>query len=221
MGSRETNPIPKAQDPSYQWRCATCAAGLSWTESADPATGCLSCPSGHRYYRPGRPAPSEATAQASRLELDTLAGASPERVARFWLSDTRARAHLNSQLAELLRVFLEQRCAESDFRLKYCPSCGSQLSGYEQPDIWVAGLRCPNGHDWAERGRRLWTTIDGILVEIEAEPSSSVVASLVTAWLSGNPHLESNLHVSVRRVLESLIRQHSTDVLPDPPNPPS
>ena len=150
---------------------------------------------------------SRVSEQASHLKLSHLNGMSPEEVARFWLSDTNARLHLNDQLAEMLRAFLENRASTPEFRPTHCPTCGDLLETYEQPDIWVSGLRCAQVHAWAARGTHLGGMVDGGQVTFDAEPSNAVLRAVAAGWLKHNPQLEPQFHHSLRPVLESLIRQ--------------
>jgi hypothetical protein len=122
---------------------------------------------------------------------------SPQAIANYWLSDQLPRSLLNPQLAELLRVFLESRRVTDEPEFSFCPICGEALAEYDQPDIWVKGLRCLRSHSWAERGGRLYSPP----VELLAEHSDTVVSQLIAAWLKDNSHLKPYLHESIRRVL--------------------
>jgi len=68
---------------------------------------------------------------------------------------SKARSILNEQLAELLRVVLEESARAEPLTFSFCPMCGNELSKYEQPEIWVQGRRCEKGHMWVERGGKL------------------------------------------------------------------
>ena len=185
--------------------CPSCRGELSPSATVDPFAVCLSCPTGHRFFvMPEAPLALE-TAKASSSRFPELEHREPQQVATFWLSDPAARSILNEQLAELLRIILEASARSDSLRFSYCPICGGALSEYEQPDIWVRGLRCSEGHAWAERGGRLGCVLAGIRVGLCAEPSEAVVRQLVSGWLNGNPHLDSNLHDSVRQVLAGSI----------------
>jgi hypothetical protein len=166
---------------------------------------CLACPAGHRFFvMPEGPLAVE-TAKAASAQFPELEHLRPEQVAAFWLSDSVARSILNEQLAELLRVILEARSRSNSLHFSYCPICGGGLSEYVQPDIWVRGLRCSQGHSWAERGGRLGCALGSTRFGLCAEPSESVVRQLVSCWLKGNPQLDTNLHRSVRQVLAAYI----------------
>jgi hypothetical protein len=145
------------------------------------------------------------TAKAAFAHFPELEHQDSDQVAAFWLSDPSARNILNEQLAELLRVILECRSASGSLPFSYCPICGAALSEYKQPDIWVRGLRCSQGHTWAERGNRLGCVLGNTRFDLRAEPSEPVVRQLVSGWLKGNPYIDSNLHRTVHQVLAGSI----------------
>jgi hypothetical protein len=182
-------------------KCPSCGAALAQSETVDPYAICLACPTGHRFFVMPEGPLAIATATAAAAHFPGLERRNRKQVAEFWLSDPSARRLLNQQLAELLRTILEARSRDEALRFHYCPVCGGELSEYDQPDIWVRGLRCSQNHSWAERGGRLGSLSIGLA--LHAEPSAAVVRQLVSGWLKGNPQLDSNLHESVRRVLAS------------------
>jgi hypothetical protein len=149
------------------------------------------------------PDPPVATAseQASLAQFEGLDTQELTEIARFWLSNPEARRILNDQLAEILRVTLERSARSEPLSFSFCPICSDALTKYEQPDIWVRGLRCGNGHEWAERGGKLGSEH----FRLHSEPTGDVVGGLVSAWLGDNPFLRSNIHPSIRRVLETSI----------------
>lgn len=182
--------------------CPVCAASLAAAPCADPAATCLECVSGHRFFTCSLSPTSDASATAGAAQLASVAGLPPSEVARFWLSDRRARSVLNEQLAELLRTFLEGRYATSEEPPAFCPICSGRLSEYQQPDVWVQGLRCPSHHTWAVRGGRLAGGSPSRVIELKSELNRATAAALVRGWLRANPLLEPQLHASVRGVLE-------------------
>jgi len=126
--------------------CPTCGDELVPSRSGDPLVLCLACRAKHRFFIVPKPPSAAATSNAASMRLPHLAGQSPDTVAAFWLSDKAARSVLNEQLAELLRVAVENRRVPYDTSFVQCPLCGERLAEYEQPDVWVQGLRCPNSH---------------------------------------------------------------------------
>ncbi|MGH9624618.1 MAG: hypothetical protein ACRD4G_09815 [Bryobacteraceae bacterium] len=142
------------------------------------------------------------TEQAASMRFPELQGKSLREVASFWLTDPIARAALNEQLAELLRAYVEGRLPSRDIAFRQCPFCGEQLREYEQPDIWVQGLRCRNAHSWASRGNWLGTVVDGRSFGVHSELQASTVRQLIGVWLKGGPFLDTQVHKSVHQVLE-------------------
>jgi len=67
----------------------------------------------------------------------------------------------------------------------------------------MKGLRCYTDHRWALRGGRLFSAMETVKLELQAECSDAVVRQLIAACLKRDPHLEPNLHDSVRQVLLS------------------
>jgi len=184
-----------------QCYCPSCGAHLVPGKCADPLSICLACEGDHRFFiMPQAPLAGD-TATAASASFHEIRGLTPEAIASFWLSDPHARSVLNDQLAQLLRATLESRRVVEEPRFSFCPICGNRLAEYDQPDIWVQGLRCQGGHSWALRGGRFFSTIASMRLELQAEHSDDVASRLIAAWLKGNPHLETNLHESVRRVL--------------------
>ena len=188
---------------SRELRCPACRGALAGARCADPFAQCLSCSEGHRFFLAPESPPATDTSRVASMSLPQLKGQSPQAIAAFWLSDPVARSVLNEQLAELLRAILEDRRVSNEPSFSYCPLCGEVLSEYEQPDIWIVGLRCSNSHSWASRGGRLGGIAGGSRFSLHAETPDSTVAQLVAGWLRRNRHLESQLHDSVRKVLES------------------
>src|SRR5262245_35090349 len=153
--------------------CPSCSGELSRAKTVDPWAICLACPSGHRFFvMPEGPLAVE-TADAASAHFPELDAQEPAQVAAFWLSNTRARSILNEQLAELLRTILEDRSPSDSLRFSFCPICCAELAEYEQPDIWVRGLRCIHSHAWAERGGQLGCVLGTARFGLCAEPSQS------------------------------------------------
>ena len=183
-------------------RCPECAGALAPGESADPWALCLRCESGHRYFvMPESPSHRQA-AEAVSARFPELEGKNPADIAAFWLKEPSARRLLNEQLAELLRFILESAAGDPGLSFRYCPFCGGALARYEQPDVWVNGLRCDNGHEWAERGGRLSCVLRRFGYVFHADLDESVARTLALGWTRDNPTLASDLPESVRRVLE-------------------
>jgi hypothetical protein len=182
--------------------CSDCGARLTRSECGDPWAICLSCTNGHRFFIMPDPPLAADTARCSAIRSAKLGRTPPEALASFWLADPAARSSLSEQLAEMLRVIVEDEAPDAEARHAHCPFCGRPLEPYDQQDVWVQGLRCESGHEWAARGGRLFTMEGRAHIIIHAQPSDRIVRSLVAGWLSGNPQLEPQLHPSIRGVLE-------------------
>ena len=184
--------------------CPSCGDHLVSRKSADPWAICLVCSRDHRFFIMP-PGPLAAfTATAAGITLPEIGGLSTLAIASFWLSDPRARWVLNDQLAILLRAIVESRRILDEPHFSFCPICGEAVEEYERPlDLYMRGLRCQNDHRWALRGGRLFSTMETVTLELQAEYSDAVVSQLIAAWLKRDPHLEPNLHDSVRQVLLS------------------
>lgn len=193
-------------------RCPECAGALETGKSADPWALCLRCESGHRYFvMPESPTHGQAT-EAVSARFPELEGKNPADIAAFWLKEPSARRLLNEQLVELLRFILEPGAGNARLSFRYCPFCGGALSRYEQPDVWVTGLRCANGHEWAERGGRLSCVLSHIAYVFRADLNVSVARRLISGWTRDNPSLNAQLPDSVRRVLLSWLNSNRSSL---------
>lgn len=181
--------------------CPTCARALLVAPTVDPWALCLACLSGHRFFVEvvvDRRA-SETASGATFPELDD---AELDAVALFWLSDPRARAILNSQLAQLLRAILEKRPPETTADATHCPLCAStlELSGLSSGLSTV--LVCASKHEWLFAVRAL-SNSRGIKEAFLLQPeySRQAIVNLVHDWLKEEPLFAGHVHESVRRVL--------------------
>jgi hypothetical protein len=185
--------------------CPSCGYPLVPVKCSDPWAICLVCQGNHRFFILPQTPLAVDTAGAASASFPEITGLSLEAIASFWLSDPRARALLNEQLAELLRVGLEARSVLAGPRFSFCPTCGETLEKDDQPlEYYLRGLRCQKGHAWTLRGNCFFSTDGSMSLELHAEHSDAVVSQLIASWLKGDPYLESNLHESIRRVLISL-----------------
>jgi hypothetical protein len=183
--------------------CPCCGDLLSSGPTADPWAICLACRRDHRFFIMPETPHAVDTAKASEAELTEIRNLSLSAIASFWLSEPGPRSILNQQLAQLLRVTLESRSVLDEPRLTFCAICGDVLGDWDQPDIYVQGLRCSNGHCWTSRGGRLTSLVDGMCLTLQAEYADATVSKLIASWLKGSPYLDTNLHESIRRVLMS------------------
>jgi len=184
--------------------CPSCGDHLNPSKSADAWAICLVCNRDHRFFIMP-PSPLAAlTATAAGITPPEIDSLPTPAIASFWLSDPRARWVLNDQLAILLRTIVESRSVLDEPDFSFCPICGEVLEEYERPlDLYMKGLRCQGDHRWALRGGRLFSAMGTVKLELQAEYSDAVVSQLIAAWLKRDPHLEPNLHDSIRQVLLS------------------
>jgi len=184
--------------------CPSCGNDLVQRKSADPWAICLVCNTDHRFFIMPLSPLAAFTATAASITLPEIGGLSAPAIAAFWLSDQRARWVLNEQLALLLRAIIESRRILEEPHFSFCPICGAALEEYERPlDLYMKGLRCQSDHRWALRGGRLFSAMETVKLELQAEYSDAVVSQLIASWLKRDPCLEPNLHDSVRQVLLS------------------
>ncbi|HEY3645374.1 MAG TPA: hypothetical protein VGM16_08560 [Gammaproteobacteria bacterium] len=153
----------------------------------------------------------QASGKAESLSLPSLENASVLDVATFWLGDVHVRIHLNEQLAELLRYIVEDvrdgYKPGGSHEFNFCPICRERLEEYEQPDIWIRGLKCQNDHEFGERGVRLRGRVDGADIDVCAEFEECTVRQLIEAWVKSDDQsarwLRPQLHESVMRVFKA------------------
>jgi len=185
-------------------QCPSCGDHLVSRKSADPWAICFVCSRGHRFFIMPQGPLAAFTATAAGITLPEIVGLSTLEIASFWLSDPRARWVLSDQLAILLRSIVESRRISNEPHFSFCPICGEAVEEYERPlDLYMRGLRCQNDHRWALRGGRLFSAMETVRLELQAEYSDAVVSQLIAGWLKRDPHLEPNLHDSIRQVLLS------------------
>jgi alkanesulfonate monooxygenase SsuD/methylene tetrahydromethanopterin reductase-like flavin-dependent oxidoreductase (luciferase family) len=127
---------------------------------------------------------------------------SEAEAAHYWLTNSQARDHLNPQLAQLLRQFVEHRALSYEPEFNWCPACGRPLLPFEQPDVWVQGLACENGHEFAARGGHINGSLGGERISLLSEYSAKALQSVVGGWLKPNPLLAPQMHATVRNILE-------------------
>ena len=172
------------------------------THCADPFSMSLACQGGHRLFlMPQGPSATES-ARAATANYPELENLDTAQVAEFWLADPTARTLLNQQLAELLRGILEGHFPPAPLTLAFCPICATKLVPSGGGDGWTQGLRCSRDHRWEHRGSQITYVRGTRAFTLITEPSEGVAHQLASGWLEGNPAMDTNLHLSVRRVLE-------------------
>lgn len=182
--------------------CPQCGKRSSPKGCADPFAVCFACAMDHRFYIPAAYAVSSQTEKASSLSVPAVAGASDAEIAQYWLTNPYARGHLNSQLVELLRQFVEHRALSYEPRFNWCPACGKSLSPFDQPDVWVQGLACENGHEFMERGGYISGSLGGEHISLLAEYPATAMKAVIGGWLKPNSIFAHQMHPTVRNILE-------------------
>ena len=183
--------------------CPSCGQALNRGKCADPWSICLSCDNDHRFFVTPEEPLSVDSGTAASLQLPHLKDLPANAIASFWLSEPPVRLKLNSQLAEILRRITDGRRVPDEPRYSFCPLCGRGLSDYSTSDIWLQWFRCSVGHAWGLRGSEFGSQIGDDWFKLNAEFSDDATGKLIAEWLKGDPHLDTNLHESVRRVLLS------------------
>lgn len=136
--------------------CPVCRNKLEGMDSVDVLVDHYMCQNKHRYYHPVEEVFTHQTG-AEYINLRYAADDLKE-VIKAWLSKADYRRHLNNQLAEILRVYLDIKEniysieAQKERRYKYCLFCGETLSEFETNDLYASGLRCKNDHVYHLRG---------------------------------------------------------------------
>jgi hypothetical protein len=193
--------IPKALGNTIY--CGACGEPATTVDSVDPFVICFACTSGHKFFvYPDYPLAIE-TAKAKSMVCPDFKE-DPEAAARYWLSDPAARCVLNPQIATLFRSFLEGFGPNPELEFEYCPRCGQLLSDFEQDDIWVVGRACSNHHNWAYRGGHLGCVIEGNQFGLHREYSQENARTTAAWWLGSNKKPQSNVHPSMRSILETI-----------------
>lgn len=206
---------PELQRVCY---CPDCARPLVVAPTLDPWILCLACDAGHRYFvEPDVDRRMSATAAAAKFaELDA---ADLNATALFWLTDARARAILNMQVAQMLRAVLEQRAPERTATATYCPVCATALVEGTVSVSPKTGLVCSAKHEWFLLLRSL-SAITGVKEAFVLHPewSRQGMVNLVHAWLEdeGYPQLRGDLPESVRAVLLNSVFANAPVSRPSP-----
>jgi hypothetical protein len=191
-------PVTLPPELSRSCRCPTCGGSLGVIRSVDPWAVCFACTAGHRFSIEPDVASSDS-AQAAAAQFPELDGESSSSVARFWITDPRARGMLNAQLAQLLRAVLDDRAASTRLAFTYCPLCGEALCEADERRCEV--VRCSNQHVWQRGPRVLLSDGIGEPFMLWAEYEFAAISRLVALWLQSDDARHSNVHESVRRAL--------------------
>jgi len=130
--------------------CPHCKSTLSKYEIIDPYSVGLKCANNHKFHIETQQ--NEFYEKNLKVDKDTSL-----QIAKEWLVNTEFRKNIQSQVAEILRKYVEQaetkgqRTGEPDILNNYCPVCSLALKEFKQDDVWVVGLKCANEHNFYSR----------------------------------------------------------------------
>lgn len=144
-GVRQLIKLAATQSLSAFKFCPCCKTDLIEYELIDPYKMGLKCRNEHHFHIDIENEKSNnVDIKSDKNSLLELAGE--------WLTDKDLRNNLQSQLAEILRKYIDLKTQNTVVEqkisaFKYCPLCSSRLKKFKQDDIWVVGLKCKNGHE--------------------------------------------------------------------------
>jgi hypothetical protein len=130
--------------------CPRCKSSLCKYEIIDPYSVGLKCSNNHKFHVETQQ--NDFYENNLRVDKD-----SNLEIAKEWLVNTAFRQNIQSQVAEILRKYVEQSeikdepTDESDLLDNYCPVCSLAFKEFKQDDVWVIGLTCANGHIFYSR----------------------------------------------------------------------
>jgi hypothetical protein len=192
--------------------CPICGGRLRERISVDVLAACFVCDNDHYFY-----VPTEAYRRPSRIARviiitkTMLRNDQPHEAATRWLKHRSLRAHINPQLAQLLRVVVTDRHRDAATKVgRFCPFCAEPLVPVADGDIWVRTVTCGNGHIWCERGGHLMAASPGIGITLEAEIPKETTLALMKSWLSDDALLAPQVPKSIRQVFEQYVQSHSS-----------
>jgi hypothetical protein len=129
--------------------CPVCKSALRKYDIPDLYSVGLKCSNDHRFHVDIK--------QNEFFEKDLAVNdENPVNIARVWLSNEDYRNSIHSQIAEILRKYIEinefQQQQENQNTIEnYCPVCSLKLKKFKQDDVWVQGLKCANKHIFYSR----------------------------------------------------------------------
>ncbi len=100
---------------------------------------------------------------------------------------------------------MKHRCMSAPSLTVVLPDA-SPLVELEQPDVWVRGLRCAGGHEWWERGHRIWMNAGERRVTVVTEMSDDTLRFFIRNWLRrSRAYVEEQLGTAIVRALERFL----------------
>ena len=187
--------------------CPTCGLELTPYPLMDIYLLGFSCPNEHYFFKTCREVLGVESLKAKKMQPPASRGNKDFDVIEYWLTDKKARAVLNNQIAVLLRRIHETY--KDDRHVSYdssvfllCPICTRPLETFDQPDIWVQGERCSNAHEFYERGGTIHFSFQGKRENLSEEMSDKTLLSLIDGWLKSNHLLEEQLHDEMKKIMQ-------------------
>jgi hypothetical protein len=129
--------------------CPHCKSPLNKYEIIDPYSIGLKCPNNHRFHIEIQQ--NEFYEKNLKVNKDNYL-----EIAKEWLTNEDFRKNIHSQIAEILRRYVElhetnNKYNERNILNNYCPVCSLSLQKFKQDDVWVEGLKCTNDHVFYSR----------------------------------------------------------------------
>jgi len=129
--------------------CPGCKSPLNRYDIADPYSVGLKCGNNHKFHVEIR------QNEFFDKNLKVNKGGNIE-VAKEWLTNEDYRKNVQSQVAEILRKYIEIHDTkeiddQQTVSYNYCPLCSLSLNKFKQDDVWVQGLKCRYGHSFYSR----------------------------------------------------------------------
>lgn len=186
--------------------CPTCRSELNPYSLKDAYLQGLSCLNEHYFFKTCQDVLSTESIKASKMSSPASGNEKDIDVIEYWLTDNKARATLNNQIAVILRRIYEilkdnRHIPYNDKVFVFCPLCRMPLEMFDQPDIWVRGKRCNNSHEFYERGGTVNFSFQGKRENLSEEMSDKTLLFLIDGWLKSNRLLEEQLHGEVKKIL--------------------
>jgi hypothetical protein len=129
--------------------CPHCKSPLNKYEIIDPYAVGFKCVNNHRFHVEIRQ--NEFYEKNLKVNKDNEL-----EIAKEWLTNEDYRKNIHSQIAEILRKYIElkdlnNQIGDQNILDNSCPVCSFSLQEFKQDDVWVVGLKCANEHIFYSR----------------------------------------------------------------------
>jgi hypothetical protein len=208
--------------------CPTCGDELNSYPLLDIYLKGYSCSKKHFFFEICEDVHSGESEKANEIKLPANKSKNDFEIIEYFLTNKKARAVINKQIAVMLRRIYEISKEgrhidyEKAVRIKagrhiyyeksmfiYCPICKEHLAEFQQQNIWVKGLRCNNSHEYYERGGTIDFKVHDEFKNLSEEMSDETLIYFVDAWLKNDPLLDMQLHDEMKRILRKYKEQVS------------